>query len=76
MKAVLKREGDVFTVTVPESVIDATGFREGVDLDVRSESGRLIIRRRVDLDELLDQIEGPPPPGVWDDIEPKGSDIW
>lgn len=77
MKARLKRVGDSFTVTVPAALVKRTGLAEGDEVEVSTRRHRLVIEASdPTLEDLLARIDGPPPPGEWDDIEPRGSDVW
>lgn len=80
MRAMLKREGDVFTVQVPATMVEASGLQDGAEVDVvvRHNGLSLLRRPRITLDTILEELRmrGPPPPLEWPDDPPRGSEVW
>lgn len=80
MKAVVKKWGNSASVRIPSAVLHAAKLRLEDSVDVREESGRIIIepapRKEYDLSELLKKIT---PENLHDEVDfgkPVGKEAW
>ena len=80
MKATIKKWGNSASVRIPASVMTAAALEIDQAVDIREESGRIIIEPVktpiYDLDQLLDQMK---PETFHDEIDfgpPVGQEIW
>lgn len=78
MQSALKRIHDELSVTLPPEAAKAAGLFEGAKVDVTVDGTSLVIKRhKITLAEMLAEMEGKePPPLEWDDVEPRGSEVW
>ena len=79
MQSALRRIDNELTITLSEEAAAAVGLHEGASVDIDIEGNSLVIKRhRITLGEILREMEerGPPPPLEWDDVEPRGSEVW
>lgn len=80
MKARVKKWGNSASVRIPSAVLQAAKLRLDDSVDVREESGRIIIepapRREYDLSELLKKIT---PENLHEEVDfgrPVGKEAW
>jgi antitoxin MazE len=80
MKAVVKKWGNSASVRIPSAVLQAAKLRLEDSVDVREESGRIVIeplpRNEYELSELLKKIT---PENLHDEVDfgrPVGKEAW
>lgn len=78
MRVELAKWGNSVAVRVPAGALSDAGMRLGQALDIRAESGRLVLEPApADLDELLSRITPENCHGaVWEDARPVGREVW
>lgn len=75
VRAVLEQRGDELVAAVPAEAAEQAGLRAGSP--VRLTPG--VVRGRADeeMDRWLTEMQGKePPPLVWENEPPRGSEIW
>lgn len=77
MRAQISKWGDSFAIRLPQAAVKSLQVREGEDVEITIDRGRLEIRAarpRYDLDELLNQItpDNHPEPI---DVAPAGEEL-
>lgn len=80
MSATLHRWGNSVGLRLPQPLLDELGLREGSQVDLKVENGRLVIephrKRRLTLDELLKGFSPDDRPGEVCWGKPVGKEVW
>ena len=77
MRATLSKWGNSLAIRLPKQAADSAGFHEGGVVDLTVEDGAVVLRRRKwDIQDLVQQIDGADQPPLIADDAPRGSEEW
>jgi antitoxin MazE len=76
----ISKWGNSLAVRIPAAFADSAGLKEGTEVEIKVQSGRLIVapirKHRFDLRRLIDQITPENRHDLIDWGKPRGKEVW